>query len=53
MYFHNQILRPLKWFGLMEEKLKPEAVGERYRSQDIIVVKRTTLFDRSLRFIWD
>ncbi len=51
--FEYQILEPLKWFGLMEEKLKPQAVGGRYPSQDSILVKKTPLFDRFLRFEWD
>jgi hypothetical protein len=51
--FRYQILRPLKWFGLMEEKRKPEAVGERYPSQDSVLVRKTSLFDRFLRFTWD
>jgi hypothetical protein len=51
--FQSQILRPLKWFGLMEEKRKPEAVGERYPSQDSVLVRKTSLFDRFLQFTWD
>lgn len=51
--FQYQILRPLQWFGLMEEERKPEAVGERYPSQDSILVRKTILFDRFLRFTWD
>jgi hypothetical protein len=51
--FQYQILRPLKWFGLMEEKRKPEAIGDRYPSQDSILVRKTPLFDRFLRFTWD
>jgi len=53
VYFQNQILRPLKWFGLLEEKLKPEAAGDRYPSRDSILVRKTSLFDRFLQFMWD
>ncbi len=51
--FRYQILEPLVRFGLLEKKLKPESVGERYPSQDSVLVRKTSLFDRFLQFTWD
>lgn len=51
--YHYQILGPLERFGLMEEKRAPEAVGERYPSRDRILMRKTPLFDRFLRFVWE
>jgi hypothetical protein len=49
----HQVLKPLVGFGLLEEQRKPEAAGERYPGLDSILVRKTPLFDRLLRFAWD
>jgi len=50
---HYQILEPLKEFGLLEERLSPEAEEEWYPAQDSMLLRKTPLFDRFLRFTWD
>jgi len=49
----HQVLKPLRGFGLLEEQPRPEAAGERYPGLDSILVRKTPLFDRFLRFAWD
>ncbi|MCJ7628124.1 MAG: hypothetical protein MUO50_07020, partial [Longimicrobiales bacterium] len=50
---HHQVLDPLVDFGLLEEKPKPEAAGERYPGLKNTLTRKTPLFDRFLRFVWD
>ena len=49
----HQVLKPLRGFGLLEEQPRPEAAGERYPGLDDILVRKTPLFDRFIRFAWD
>ena len=50
---HHQVLDPLVDFGLLEEKPKPEAAGEKYPGLKNTLTRKTPLFDRFLRFVWD